>query len=48
MQASAAYPEATIHLPDLNGGSIDIKNSWWAGGLPSNGIPTPPVMTRGN
>lgn len=48
MQASAAYPEATIHLPDLNGGSIDIKNGWWAGGLPSNGIPTPPVMTRGN
>ncbi|WP_231986671.1 hypothetical protein [Mycobacterium sp. 852002-40037_SCH5390672] len=48
MQTSTVYPEATIHLPDLNGGSIDIKNGWWAGGLPSTGIPTPPVMTRGN
>lgn len=46
MQTSTVYPEATIHLPDLNGGSIDIKNGWWAGGLPSTGAP--PVMTRGN
>lgn len=48
MQASTVYPEATIHLPNLNGGSIDIKNGWWAGGIPSTGIPTPPVMTSGN
>jgi hypothetical protein len=49
MHTSEAYPEATIHLPDpLNGGTVDIKGGWWAGGLPSTGIPTPPVMTRGN
>ncbi|OMC14958.1 hypothetical protein [Mycobacterium sp. SP-6446] len=45
MDVSKVYPEATIHLPNLNGGVIDIKNGWWAG---STGIPTPPVMTRGN
>jgi hypothetical protein len=48
MQTSTVYPEATIHLPDLNGGTVDIKDGWWADGLPSTGIPTPPVMTRGN
>lgn len=48
MQTSTVYPEATIHLPNLSGGTIDIKNGWWAGGLPSTGIPTPPVMTRGH
>lgn len=48
MQTSTVYPEATIHLPNLSGDTIDIKNGWWAGGLPSTGIPTPPVMTRGH
>ncbi|WP_293039842.1 hypothetical protein [Mycobacterium sp.] len=48
MQTSTVYPEATIHLPDLNGGSIDIKGGWWAGGPSSTGIPAPPVMTRGH
>jgi hypothetical protein len=48
MQASTVYPEATFYLPDLSGGSIKIQNGWWVGGVPSTGIPTPPVMTRGN
>jgi hypothetical protein len=48
LQTSANYPEATLHLPDLKGGSIDLQNGWWVGGVPSTGIPTPPVMTRGN
>lgn len=43
MDVSKVYPEATIHLPNLNGGAIDIKNGWWA----STGVPAPPVMTRG-
>ncbi|MBO0884849.1 MAG: hypothetical protein J2P17_31860 [Mycobacterium sp.] len=47
MQTSTNYPEATLYLPNpLKGGSIPIQGGWWAG-LPSTGIPTPPVMTRG-
>jgi hypothetical protein len=48
MHASTVYPEATFYLPDpLNGSSIKFQNGWWVGGLPSTGIPAPPVMTRG-
>ncbi len=48
MQTSANYPEATLYLPDpLNGTNIRIQNGWWVGGIPSTGVPTPPVMTRG-
>jgi len=49
MQKSATYPEATFYLPNpLQGGNIEIQNGWWKGGIPSTGIPTPPVMVRGN
>lgn len=36
-----------LYLPDLKGGSIEIKNGWWAGSPPA-GIPLPPVMTSGH
>lgn len=49
MQKSATYPEATFYLPNpLQGGNIELQNGWWKGGIPSTGIPTPPIMTRGN
>lgn len=49
MHKSEIYREATFYLPDpLKGGNIEIQNGWWKGGLPATGIPTPPVMTRGN
>lgn len=47
MDRSKVYPEATVHLPNLNGGVINSKNGWWASGPPTAGIAAPPVMTSG-
>lgn len=46
IQASTVYPEATFYLPDLDGGSVQIKRGDFVAG-PAPSIPTPPVMTRG-